>query len=254
MNTRWQWARENTDFLSRSILEIQLERGDLIEARWDDHYRSDPAQPKFEPDEDSIPVCAEVEQLLGIEPIYREDIKGDQTLLRMKKLRRVLEYHRKLKLLFGYLPDYNEPIDKIAQKMKDFNDYYCGNDRVRRIVSIITGRYNGILERNDIERMIREYPFINNYVFDNEYVMTKEQIEEMELRQRVSELERKLEELTHHEQKACEVIGEMARKIDSLETKLRQAKSASKKMVHAIDTLNNAEYKIAYRELKQVYK
>lgn len=183
MNTRWQWARENTDFTSRSILEIQLERGDLIETRWEDHYKYDPAQPKFEPDPDSIPVCAEVEQLLGIEHLYEEDIKGDKTLLRMKKLRRVIEYNRKLKLLFGYLPDYDEPIDKIAQKMKEFNDYYCGVDRGMRIVSILTGRYSGKMERKEVECIIREYPFINNYVFDDEYVMTKEQIEEMEPKQ-----------------------------------------------------------------------
>lgn len=183
MNTRWQWARENTDFTSRSILEIQLERGDLIETRWEDHYKYDPSQPKFEPDPDSIPVCAEVEQLLGIEPIYREDINGDHTILRMKKLRRVIEYNRKLKLLFGYLPDYNEPLDKIAQKMKVYNDYYCGVDRGMRIVSILTGRYSGKMERKEVECIIREYPFINNYVFDDEYVMTKEQIEEMEPKQ-----------------------------------------------------------------------
>ena len=67
--------------------------------------------------------------------------------------------------------------------MKEFNDYYCGTDRARRIVSIITGRYNGIMESKDIERTVKEYPFINNYVFDDEYVMTKEQIEEMEPKQ-----------------------------------------------------------------------
>lgn len=247
MNTRWQWARENTDFLSRSILEIQLERGYLIEARWEDHYRYDPAQPKFEPDPDSIPVCAEVEQLLGIEPIYREDIKGDQTILRIKKLRRVIEYNRKLKMLFGYLPDYNEPLENIAKKMKDFNDYYCGVDRGIRIVSILTGRYSGQMERKDIESTIRQYPFINNYVFDDEYILTKEQIEEMELKQRIEELENKLRYTSSK-------INELEGKVSSLESKLRQASNASKKMVHAIDTRNNAEYNIAYRELKQVYK